>query len=190
MNSTKLHLGCGHRNLGSDWIHIDIADFQHITYKQNVNDLHQFDNESVDLIYASHVLEYFDRYEVESVLKLWYNKLREGGVLRLSVPDFLKLKWVYEDTGDIENILGPLFGRLDTGDGVIYHKTVYTYKSLRNLLATTGFKDIYYWDWREVHPHGYDDHSHAHFPHDPEAIKSGNFTGKHLPISLNIEAIK
>jgi predicted SAM-dependent methyltransferase len=58
----KLHLACGSRNFGSDWIHIDGGDYPHVKYK-SITDLYAFPNKSVDLIYCSHALEYFDREE-------------------------------------------------------------------------------------------------------------------------------
>ena len=59
----KLHLGCGKRYL-EGFIHIDIADFEHIDYKSSINDLNMINDESCDLIYASHVLEYFNKKEL------------------------------------------------------------------------------------------------------------------------------
>jgi predicted SAM-dependent methyltransferase len=56
---TKLHLGCGKRNFGPDWVHIDGSDFPHVV-SNNITKL-EFDDNSVDLIYTSHTLEYFDR---------------------------------------------------------------------------------------------------------------------------------
>ena len=59
----KLHLGCGERYL-EGYTHIDLADFEHIDYKMPVDNLSIFENNSIDEIYASHVVEYFDRDEV------------------------------------------------------------------------------------------------------------------------------
>jgi predicted SAM-dependent methyltransferase len=66
----KLHLGCGKRNFGSEWIHIDGGSFEHLD-SNNILKL-DFEDNSVDIIYASHVLEYFDREEAWLVLKEWY----------------------------------------------------------------------------------------------------------------------
>ena len=33
----KLHLGCGKRDFGTDWIHIDQADYDHIIHKDVTN---------------------------------------------------------------------------------------------------------------------------------------------------------
>ena len=54
----KLHLGCGERYL-EGYIHIDLGDFDHIDYQIPVDDLSVFETNSIDEIYASHVIEYF-----------------------------------------------------------------------------------------------------------------------------------
>ena len=59
-------MGCGWRNFGSDWIHIDGGDYDHLDYK-DITKL-EFEDNTVDLIYASHVIEYFDREEAINLL--------------------------------------------------------------------------------------------------------------------------
>ena len=66
----KINMGCGWRNFGPEWIHIDGGDYDHLDYSSLTN-LNQFKDNTVDLIYASHVIEYFDRQEVEELLKEW-----------------------------------------------------------------------------------------------------------------------
>lgn len=65
----KLYLGCRKRNFGPNWVLIDGADFSHIEI-YDITKLSYEDN-SADLIYSSHTLEYFDRSEVLDVLKEW-----------------------------------------------------------------------------------------------------------------------
>ena len=55
----KIHLGCGKIDLKNDWIHIDGGNYPHLNSHDIVN--LPFDDNSVDLIYSCHVLEYFDR---------------------------------------------------------------------------------------------------------------------------------
>ena len=180
----KLHLGSGSRYL-KGYLHVDIADYEHIDIKSSVDKLNTIDNDTVDEIYASHVLEYYDRNEVESVLNEWKRVLKKDGVLRIAVPNFETLIEVYQETDEIEKILGPLYGKWNLTDGsFIYHKTVYDKKSLTELLERIGFFDIKLWDWREVFKNNpdYDDHSQAYFPHmDKE-------NGIH--VSLNIQCKK
>ena len=124
----KVHLGCWHRELPG-FINVDLCDMPHIHYKTSIDNLSMFDDRSVELLYSSHSFEYFDRKDAIRVLKEWNRVLVKGGILRLAVPDFDSLLLVYEKTGCIENILGPLYGRMEiaTKDGlkIIYHKTVY-----------------------------------------------------------------
>ena len=180
----KLHLGSGSRYL-KGYLHVDIADYEHIDIKSSVDKLSTIDDDTVDEIYASHVLEYYDRHEVESVLNEWKRVLKKDGVLRIAVPNFETLIEVYQETDEIEKILGPLYGKWNLTDGsFIYHKTVYDKKSLTELLERIGFFDIKLWDWREVFKNNpdYDDHSQAYFPHmDKE-------NGIH--VSLNIQCKK
>ena len=80
----KINMGCGWRNFGSEWTHIDGGNYDHLD-SHSITHLNYEDN-TVDLIYASHVLEYFDREEVSEVLEEWYRVLKPGGILRLAVP--------------------------------------------------------------------------------------------------------
>jgi predicted SAM-dependent methyltransferase len=180
----KLHLGSGSRYL-EGYLHIDIADYEHIDINSSVDKLNTIDNDTIDEIYASHVIEYFDRNEVESVLKEWKRVLKKDAVLRIAVPNFEALIKVYRETGEIEKILGPLYGKWGLNDSsFIYHKTVYDENSLTALLERIGFSDIKIWDWREVFKNNleYDDHSQAYFPHMDK--ESG------IHVSLNIQCRK
>lgn len=180
----KLHLGSGIRYL-EGYVHVDISNHDHIDIKTSIDKLTSIKDDSVDEIYASHVLEYFDRNEAEAVLTEWKRVLKKNGILRLAVPNFDALISVYRQTKDLEKILGPLYGKWNVGDSsYIYHKTVYDQKSLTSLLNRIGFLEIQNWDWREVFKQTpeYDDHSQAYFPH----MDKDN--GVH--ISLNIECKK
>ena len=82
----KLHLGSGNRYL-KGYIHVDISSHDHIDVKTSVDKLTSIKSDSVDEIYASHVLEYFDQDEVRAVLKEWRRVLKKNGILRLAVPN-------------------------------------------------------------------------------------------------------
>ena len=60
MEGVKLHLGGGKRYF-EGYVHVDLADYPHIDYRHDVKTLPMFKDDSISLIYASHVLEYFDR---------------------------------------------------------------------------------------------------------------------------------
>ena len=81
----KFNVGCGWRDFGKDWIHIDAGDYEHL----QSTDIYMKDykDDCADLIYASHVIEYFDREEAPSVLKEWFRVLKPNSVFRISVPN-------------------------------------------------------------------------------------------------------
>jgi len=177
----KINMGCGWRNFGSEWIHIDGGDYKHLDSK-DITKL-SFEDNSVDLIYASHILEYFDRETASEVLLEWNRALKPGAVLRLAVPDFEPMAHLYS-IGDysLDSFLGPLYGKMNMGDATIYHKTVYDFVSLESILRHVGFEQIVRYDWQET-DHGHiDDHSQAYLPHMDK--ESGTL------MSLNIECKK
>jgi len=182
----KLHLGCGKRYLPG-FIHIDLAEYDHIDYRHDVRTLPMFEDSTVDLIYASHVVEYFNRDEIMSVLQEWYRVLMKGGILRLSVPDFVALNKVYNKYKRLAPVRSILYGRWEIPgtNKIIYHKTVYDYDSLEVVLNETGFINIKRWDWEEAFADkykGFDDFSQAYIPHMDK--ENG------ILISLNMEAEK
>lgn len=174
----KLHLGCGKRDFGADWAHIDGGEFPHVS--DHDISLSKREDSSAFLIYASHLLAYFDRSEVEIILKCWHRVLREGGTLRVAVPDFGVMNYLYE-SGQValDQLVGPLYGKMLMNDSVIYHKTVYDYESLRKLLMDAGFHSISHYSWRDTCHSQFDDHSQAYIPHMDK--------DNGVLISLNIE---
>tara|TARA_R100000808_G_C2147823_1_gene155852 strand:+ start:322 stop:858 length:537 start_codon:yes stop_codon:yes gene_type:complete len=177
----KINMACGWRNFGPDWVHIDGGDYDHLDY-HCITSL-QMEDETADLIYASHVLEYFDREEALKVLGEWKRVLRPGATLRVAVPDFGALIGLYQNgTLALDNMLGPLYGKMPMGSQTIYHKTAYDYESLNKLLTECGFRDIKLYDWRKTEHAHFDDHSQAYIPHMDK--DSGTL------VSLNVECVK
>ena len=198
MSKVKLHLGCGKRDFGDDWIHIDGGDFPHL-HSHDVTQL-PFEDNSVDLIYASHLLEYFDREEAVKVLSEWRRVLKyppggPGGVLRLAVPDFetMVILYLWKKEYKLESFLGPLYGKMNMEtvhmednrfkeSKTVYHKTPYDLDSLTELLESVGMENIHKYSWKETEHSEFDDQSQAFLPHmDKE---------KGILISLNVECTK
>lgn len=178
----KLHLGCGNKNFGDDWIHIDGSNYSHIKY-HNITKF-EFEDNTIDLIYASHVFEYFDRDECINVLNEWKRVLKPNGILRLAVPDFEICSKLYnEKKYDLDRFASMFYGKWKINDDLIaYHKTIYDYKSLKTILEKAEFKNVRLWDWRQVDHGIFDDYSQAYLPHMDK--ENG------ILISLNIECDK
>jgi predicted SAM-dependent methyltransferase len=177
----KINMGCGWRDFGKDWVHIDGGDYPHLDSTDIFN--LPYEDNSVDLIYASHVIEYFNREEVKDVLNEWIRILKPNGTLRLAVPNFKNMIFLYHTYEyPLETFLGPLYGQMSMGDKTIYHKTTYDFDSLKSLLESLDMKNVIEYDWRETEHSEFDDHSQAYIPHMDKA------TG--TLISLNMECKK
>lgn len=178
-NRTKLHLGCGKRNFGKDWIHIDAVHYPHI--ESVLLCPLDIPNNSMDLVYASHVINYFDRDFISRILTEWVRVLKPGGILRLAVPDFFEITRLYPKY-PIETFLGPIFGKMPGGSKTIYHKTAYDFISLKRLMESVGLIGVDRYDWRKTCHAQFDDHSQAYIPHMDK--ENGQL------ISLNVQGVK
>jgi predicted SAM-dependent methyltransferase len=182
MNALKIHLGCGARYIPG-FYHIDIQNYPHIDRVQNVDNLHFLNSNSVELIYASHVLEHYGRFAVNKVLCEWYRVLKPGGILRLSVPDFAVNAKLYVDDvfpDGVSNIIGAVNG--GQKNAYDFHNVIFDERDLTDRLKLAGFSDVRKWDWRNTEHSDVDDYSQAYFPHMDK--ENGTL------MSLNIEGIK
>ena len=179
----KFNVGCGWRDFGDDWVHVDGGDYKHLDSDDIYLD--KYEVESADLIYASHVIEYFDREEVINLLNCWKEILKPGGILRVAVPDFSQMVSLYikgYNEYKLEDFLGPLYGKMEMGKETIYHRTAYDFNSLKTLLESVGMKEVKKYNWEETEHSEFDDHSQAYLPH----LDKENGT----LISLNMECVK
>jgi predicted SAM-dependent methyltransferase len=175
----KLHLGCGEKRI-EGFINIDSRDLENVDLVDDISQLRSIEDSSVDLIYASHVLEHFGRFKYMDVLKKWYSVLKKGGILRISVPDFESVCEYYNEKGDIYSLRGFLYGGQNYPEN--YHYCAWDFKSIGKDLTEVGFKNVVRYDWRNTEHSDLDDYSQCYLPHmDKE-------NGKLM--SLNIEATK
>ncbi len=174
----NLHLGCGKVN-HPDFINIDGMPGSHIHYIRRIDNLSPFKDNSVDLIYACHCLEHFSHLAITDVLGEWFRVLKDGGILRLSVPDFDLLLDIYQNNNkDLNSILRPLMGAQNYQYN--FHKTTFNQQNLENLLIKTGFSKVQPWQPGSNELTTFDDWSN----------KTLTIKQKSYRISLNIEAIK
>lgn len=177
----NLHLGCGRKYI-KGFKHVDLQDFDHIDYKTSVDDLYFAKDNSVEAIYAAHVLEHFGRNEYKNVLQEWFRVLKPGGILRLSVPSFEAVVQYYTQQDDnLEILLGLLVGGQKVGEHD-FHKMIFDKKLLTKVLQEVGFVNTAEYDWKSTNHHHIDDFSQAYLPHMDKT--------NGMLMSLNIEAIK
>jgi len=164
MNKTlKLHLGCGHVHLPG-FLNIDINPKLHIDLCADISNL-PFDSSSVDLIYASSVLEHFGRHTWLVVLSHWSSLLKPGGIMRLSVPDFLQATLRYQSNKDLSELIGLVMGgQNDKND---HHGMIFDFQTLEKGLNTVGISNVERYKWQEsdVGILDIDDFSQAYLPH-------------------------
>ncbi len=182
----KLHLGCGKRYL-KNFVHVDYSNYDHIDFIADVSNLNFIESETVDEIYSSHTLEYFDFEESFLVMKEWKRTLKPGGKIYIAVPDFDSLIKIYDMTGkDITKIRGPLFGKwlITQKETFLYHKSFWNFHLLEDLMLRTGFENVNTFNPFEylntVDPE-YDDYSLAFYPH---------FDKNGIQVSLCLTGIK
>jgi predicted SAM-dependent methyltransferase len=92
----KLHIGG--KQAHPDWKILDIEARPEVDFVGNANDLSQFADNSISLIYASHILEHFHyrlNDELLNTLAEWYRALVPGGKVMISVPNLRTLCWLY-----------------------------------------------------------------------------------------------
>ena len=191
-NLIKVNLGCRTKPLPT-YINVDIdPSNQYADRIDNAFELNTFDNESIDLIESVHMFEHLSYSETDKALEVWFNKLKKGGKLRISVPDASKTSALLLMTGD-KNLVKSMFmgSQRDSWD---FHKNIHTKDSLTKELLSAKFSNVKEWDWRTTWPHNYiDTYASAYFPTMKKNFildngKSVDFGG--VLMSLNLECDK
>jgi predicted SAM-dependent methyltransferase len=174
-----VHIGCGKRN-SPKFINVDAQPFPHVhIVTDDITCLADFDTGTVDLVYMCHILEHIKRNDLKSVLSEMKRILKNGGVLRLSVPDFDHLIDVYNASGkDINTISHQLMGGQDHQFNI--HYSVFNRQWLSQLLKEVGFREVAPWDPENCQYHDFKDRA-------SRKLKVGELA---YPISLNLEAVK
>jgi predicted SAM-dependent methyltransferase len=169
----RLHIGGAQKKRG--WRILNAQPGPDVDYVGDCSDLSRFADESVEEIYASHVVEHLGYAEkLPAALAGFHRVLKKGGVARISVPDFEILCRLFLDSRfTMEqrfHIMRMAFGgQLDPYD---FHYVGLTYEFLSFYLRLAGFSRI-----ERVSDFGlFDDYSSLQFGESP--------------ISLNVVAYK
>lgn len=81
-----VNLGCGQK-YHKDWINIDFVSNSRDVIQHNLLDGIPINDNDVDLVYHSHVLEHFSKERGDYFIKECYRILKVNGVIRIAVPD-------------------------------------------------------------------------------------------------------
>lgn len=99
-----------------------------------------FEDETVDIIYSSHVLEHLFREEAERLLRDAFRALKRGGLIRIAVPDVEYAFQLFQQ-GAKEQALEYFFSVSRAGY-LNHHHYMYDFDLLKMILEKTGFAQI------------------------------------------------
>lgn len=140
-NITKINLGCGMNHLRG-FVNIDINEPADM-----IMDIRKLtlENNSVEEVVCSHVLEHFADYEVIGVLQEIFRVLKPQGILYLEIPDleYCVREWLNTDENHPEKwnfYLMRIFG--NQINEYEFHKTGFTETRINRILSAIGFKQI------------------------------------------------
>ncbi len=172
-----INLGSGGKT-GPEFINIDTRALPNIHHIGDITDLRAFANNSVDMIYACHVVEHIPRSRLLQTLREWKRVLKPGGIFRFAVPDFDQLYKIYmESEKDIFSIENQLMGQ----DAPYHnHCSIWNKAYAEKILEAAGFTSVTEWNPETSDHHDFNDKS--------SRVMTTN--GKNIPISLNLEAKK
>lgn len=106
----------------------------------DVSDLSKIKDQSVQEIYASHILEHFSHLKTIHVLKEWKRVLKKGAKAYISVPDFDAMVKLYLMEGMNDFVRNMLYG--DQIYPRAYHYTAFTFPTLAYSCSRSGFSDV------------------------------------------------
>lgn len=173
-----INLGCGPSS-GKEFINIDVLPYPNIHYIQNIENLSMFKDNSVDMVYASHVVEHIPKEKLKKILLEWHRILKPGGVFRFAVPDFDSLIDIYLRKNDknVEYVRDQILGQDPPYNN---HYTLWNFNYAKKILTELGYKNIKIWDPNKVDNHNFVDRSSRFLLVENEEIY----------FSLNVEAKK
>ena len=105
-----------------------------------------FSDKSVDYVYTSHFIEHLFKEEATQILKETYRVLKEGGIIRICVPD-LEVAIGYYLAKDRERFLSYFFANSRSKD--FGHRHMYDFDLLKKMLIEIGFVNVRKCPYRE-----------------------------------------
>ena len=111
------------------------------------------EDNSVEVVYSSHMIEHLTKSEAKSFLKQSYRVLNKGGIIRLAVPDLRRKAQEYLEDGDADKFvyethmwypeITSLFQKIYIFlTSPRHHLWMYDFNSMSKLLKECGFNNI------------------------------------------------
>jgi len=136
----KLNLGSKKTRI-KGFLNVDIIEHPEVDIISDVSELKTIKDNSVEEIYASHVLEHFSWRKTNDVLKEWYRVLQPKGRIFISVPNWDFVVRTYLLDHFLSNWLTQhIYGEHDNIFN--YHKTIFNFTTLSHELYTVGFSIV------------------------------------------------
>ena len=138
----KLHIGGEEKKEG--WKILNIQQKPDVDFIGDITDLSQFEDNSIEEIYASHVVEHVAQKKVETTLKGIHRVLKDSGKFYVSVPDMDILCKIYLDPKAPPKVkfhtMRMMFGgQVDDFD---FHYFGWNFQFMNEFLLKAGFKKI------------------------------------------------
>lgn len=136
---TKLNLGCGN-DLRNGYVNIDIAPINNLDHQIDAKNLDDVcDDEAVDEILASNILNMFSYREVLNILQHWVDKLKPGGTIKIVVPDLVELAKAFLN-GELksDHFILQLYGKQEHEHD--FNRTGFDIVLLQSVLETVKMK--------------------------------------------------
>lgn len=137
--SKKINLGSG-RDYLSGWINVDIVDDFKIDVKADLSKPFPFNENSIDEILASDILEHFTKEDGIAFLKNCLLILKPQGRITIRTHNISQIIKQFED--DPEVMIHFIYGNTEETGVFGAHKYAYTKKEIRILLTFLGFQNI------------------------------------------------
>jgi predicted SAM-dependent methyltransferase len=138
----KLHIGG--KEIKDGWKILNIQKFDGVDYQGDISDLSQFEDNSIDEIYASHVVEHVPKKKIMETLKGVHRVLSTNGKFFISVPDMDILCKIFIDPKASTKVkfhaMQMMFGgQIDEFD---FHYFGWNLEFIRDFLFKAGFKKV------------------------------------------------
>jgi len=152
----KLQVGCG-ANLLNGWLNADIISGD---IYLNAKRIMPFKANTFDFIFCEHLIEHLSKESELKFLKECHRVLKMRGVIRIATPDLEKIIDLYYDRNKYmkRQELIEMYGKgahiqpCELFNDYMHnwgHKFIYDKNMIARVLATVGFKDIIFCDYKK-----------------------------------------